>query len=313
MGHKRDWQKTDPDLHSHPGFLKLCRELGAQPYQVDGWLSGIWRHAYRQAEDGDLTRFGEDGIAAMAGYDGSGEIFVAGLVGAHFLDREDGTIAIHGWTDWGGALFAEREADAERKRVQRSQEVPGTTRDTRRTQVDPRAKTENKREKEHLSALRAFEPDFAPWWQTYGKVGGRADALAGYLHWRQQGASREDLLLAAKNYRGWCLATDTLQKHGGTFLAKKPNRWEEYVKPEPAEKALPHDPTSDDRHILCHVCGEEVTPAQQLEPGATVDKKGWRHAPKDCGADFTQVVGLAAKEHERQVQTDIVLGKEAKP
>jgi hypothetical protein len=74
--------------------------------------------------------------------------------------------------------------------------------------------------------------EFISWWSAYGKVGSRADANGLYQHWRRHGATAEALIAAATNYRAWCIHTNTSQKHGSTFLAKKPNRWEEHVKPE---------------------------------------------------------------------------------
>ena len=74
-----------------------------------------------------------------------------------------------------------------------------------------------------------FAGEFGLWWDTYGKVGSRADAEALYGYWRQHNAPPGELLAAAATYRRWCESTDTAQKHGATFLAKTPNRWQEWA------------------------------------------------------------------------------------
>lgn len=297
MGHRRDWQKTDPDLRIHPRFRTLCRELGAKPYEVDGWLSGIWRTAFSQAEDGDLSRFGIAGIAAMAEYPGplEDEDFVRALLAHNFLEggfSEDEAgnpvvaVRIHGWEEWGGALFAERNKWARKKaeeRAQMSQGQPETPKGSPRESARPSREIEREKESKTLrsKALRDFGPDFGPWWDAYGNKKDRSDALELYVYWREQGASREDLLIAAKNYRASDARFPEYQKLARTFLAKKPNRWEEWVKPEAPVAVTKSDLTSADRVPTCSVCGQEVTAEDQATTAMWTEKRGWVHA--GCG------------------------------
>ena len=79
----------------------------------------------------------------------------------------------------------------------------------------------------------AINAAFDEWWTAYGKVGSKAEALSLYRWWRTTGkASADDLLAAAVNYRAHCSATDCKMQHGRTFLAKKPNRWDEWARGE---------------------------------------------------------------------------------
>lgn len=109
MAHRSDWQKVDPDLRSHPAFAYLIALLGLRPIEVHGLLAGLWAMAYRQAEDGDLTRFKPKALAIAVGYEGEPQEMIDALVEAQFLDREDGRLTIHGWFEWGGAAFRVRE------------------------------------------------------------------------------------------------------------------------------------------------------------------------------------------------------------
>ena len=71
MGHSEDWQKIDPDLRTHPAFAHLSALLGLSPLMTHGLLAGLWAMAYRQASDGDLTRFKPGAIASAIGYEGN--------------------------------------------------------------------------------------------------------------------------------------------------------------------------------------------------------------------------------------------------
>jgi hypothetical protein len=286
---ENDWQKTDPDLRAHPRFAELCELLGVPPLVADGLLSGVWRMAYRQAPDGDLSRFSAAAICAGAGWDrrhAPAEEVIAALHTTGFLygSVETGDLGITAWDEWGGAAMAQRRRWAAEKAAARAAKAPATSaghpEDVQQMSEGVIArKTETKR-KSSLKSIREFDADFPPWWEAYGKVGSRADALLLYVHWRSQEASREDMLAAARNYRAWCQSTNTLQKHGATFLAKNPNRWEEWVKPDLAPAAhLPSDPLTSDRRATCFICEGEVAPeAQADETQSELTDRGWAHS-----------------------------------
>jgi hypothetical protein len=252
---EKRWAKTDPGLRSHPNFLDLVAELDSSPIIVDGLLHGLWAMAFTDAPDGNITRFKARALARAVGWDvrwTSPEVLVTSLVDTGFLDRVGDELHIHDWEEWGGALYAERTKDARRKAEVRESApaeptVPRTSTDIHGHPPDPRAKTKTKRETEtkkgqeqgqELPFVDGLAPadgradwakDFDLWWTTYHKVGSRADAWEVYQHWRKQGATAADLLTAAENYIAHCTATDCKVKHGATFLAKKPNRWREWV------------------------------------------------------------------------------------
>jgi hypothetical protein len=278
--HENDWQKTDPDLRAHPSFKLLCAALAIPPILGDGLLSGIWRMAYRQAEDGDLSRFTAEALMAGADwtYQQDPEAVVDALVAAKFLERtEDGRLLIHDWDGWGGAARAQRRRWAQAKaetRHEKSTDVQGSPTVVRDCH---RAKRESKtlRSKD----LPDYSEEFTTWWETYGKGGSRAKALECYAHWRNHGASAADLLLAATNYRAACNAASRYMKDGSTFLAKRTNIWEEWMKPESATPpAGPHDLTTPEHTPHCFFCKLEVTPEQQATSAVWAEGSGWAHA-----------------------------------
>ena len=77
-----------------------------------------------------------------------------------------------------------------------------------------------------------YSAAFLAWWEAFGHVGSKADASALYEHWRQAGTAEDDLLHAARSYRAHCEAAGQHRVHARTFLAKKPNRWREWVDEE---------------------------------------------------------------------------------
>jgi len=129
----------------------------------------------------------------------------------------------------------------------------------------------------------ALTQDFEEWWKGYGRVGSKADAQRLYLHWRKQGASAEQLTTAAAAYIAHCAKTSCSLQHAKTFLAKTPNRWEEWAANEEHGDMTPtaprHDLTTADNRIACITCGGEVT-ADDMETARFVDGRGWRHHPR---------------------------------
>ena len=114
MKPEKKWQKTDPTLRSHPTFLDLVAELDSTPILVDGLLSGLWRMAFTDAPDGDISRFKPRALARAVGWMGDCDVMLHALTDTGFLCEDDGRLVIHDWADWGGALFAERAANANR-------------------------------------------------------------------------------------------------------------------------------------------------------------------------------------------------------
>ena len=115
--------------------------------------------------------------------------------------------------------------------------------------------------------VREFEER---WWPASGRYGSKADACELYCHWRSKGASADDLLSAIRNDRADCASHDRSPRHGSTFLAKKPNRWEEWVhrgqhaspgripasQPDPVCPQHGTDLTADEAgELCCPICG----------------------------------------------------------
>jgi hypothetical protein len=106
-----------------------------------------------------------------------------------------------------------------------------------------------------------FDDDFAQWWEASGKNGSKADARLLYGHWRKT-ASRDDLLTAVVKYRRHCETSETPLKHGCTFLAKKPNRWREWLDPTAHAPARGNGKPSAPPRQSCK-CGTYLTPNEK--------------------------------------------------
>ena len=77
--------------------------------------------------------------------------------------------------------------------------------------------------------IARVEEEFELWWIASERIGSKADARELYWHWRDHGASHDDLTAAVRNDRRHCRTTQTSCRHGATFLARKPNRWREWL------------------------------------------------------------------------------------
>ena len=231
-----DWLAVHRALFDHPKTKRLSKRLGVDVSAACGYLICLWTWAMTVAPEGDLSRYDPEEIEAAAGWGGVEELLYANLVSCRWLDEDR---YIHDWQDWRGPLVTKRARDAERKRIERASKTSPSdavrTSDPRPADVPVKTDKTDKTDKtKSIKSIPSAVPseDFILWWGAYGKVGSRADANDLYRYWRNHGASPEDLVVAATNYRAWCVHTNTSQKHGSTFLSKKPNRWLEHVKPE---------------------------------------------------------------------------------
>jgi len=246
-----EWLELHYDVFEHPKTKRMSKILKTPRAAVVGHLAALWTFSARYAISGDLTKLEDDEIEIAAGWEGKDGAFLQAALTVGYLDSDGESVRIHDWDDYAGKWANRRARNAERMRHARAGDVQGTCEERAthvqrtegaraelvaehvqrtghaRVQLEDRTREKIKNIPSTVPAEECFS-----WWETYGKVGSRADAYALYEYWRQQGASAEDLIAAAVNYRAWCISTNTSQKHGATFLAKNPNRWQEHVRPE---------------------------------------------------------------------------------
>jgi hypothetical protein len=187
------------------------------------------------APDGDLDAVDAEEIAIAAGWEGEPEEFIEAAIKAGFIDN-GACLSIHDWQEYAGKLIERREKDRQRKAEARRTPVRRTSAGS----PPDGARTLPTRPTNPLSPLAVasapavsdsdVDEHFACWWDTYGRVGSKADARELYRHWRGQGATAEELLRAAIAYRDHCSSPSGPKiAHARTFLAKKPNRWREWA------------------------------------------------------------------------------------
>jgi hypothetical protein len=146
---------------------------------------------------------------------------------------------LHDWHDYAGKLMERRERNRERMRATRATPVDNScsARATHSARTCSATEPNRTIQNQPLSPLAVAvapavvgEGDFERWWETYGRVGSKADARELYRYWRREGASTDELLRAADAYREHCSAPGGPKiAHGRTFLAKKPCRWREWA------------------------------------------------------------------------------------
>lgn len=296
MGASRDWQKVDPDLRSHPAFAHLKAILELSAMETHGLLGGLWAMAYRQAEDGDLTRFKPGAIAAAVGYRGNARDMVSALVEAGFLDRDgDERLTIHDWESWGGAAFASRRKEAEWSRVSRERRAGVKPSPASRRRVP--AYTKSVKDLKPIDALPGVEVPkrartrtsvdvaFNVFWAAYPNKQGKVVAARRWKNMRpvDRECAIEVATAMTRSVEGGLRERDKCP-YGSTFLNQR--RWEEWydgdgrIAPPPGygvPAGLRHDRTTEDNRIVCWRCDREVTP-DDLETAVFTDKRGWRHA-----------------------------------
>ena len=224
------WLKVQSDLPYHPKTTRLARTLGIERSSAVGMLVCLWAWTFHYAEDGRLKKYADQELAEAAGWGGDPRVFIKALKAAGWLDSDR---SIHDWNEHSGTYLKERERW--RKSKQKHLQIPTDNEGLpEKTLGTPALRVDKIRKIKSIvpSATSLLTPAFLAWWEVYGKVGSRADAALLYDFWAGHGAQPEDLVAAATNYRANCVALSSFQAHGRTFLAKNPNRWQEWVKPE---------------------------------------------------------------------------------
>lgn len=119
------------NLLDHPKTQKACRRLGIAEVQLVGHLSALWLWCLSYAEDGDLSDYDPEEIAAGARWRDDPIAFVSALVecgrkgGAGFLESPTpGRLLVHDYDDYVGKLVDRRKANADRMRRGRQGETP---------------------------------------------------------------------------------------------------------------------------------------------------------------------------------------------
>lgn len=92
------WIESHTVLRNHRKVLMLSRSLKITMAQTIGHLHLLWHAALDQQEDGDLTKWPDELIAELAGYDGDPAEFVGLLQENGWLDGK----VIHDWWEYAG-------------------------------------------------------------------------------------------------------------------------------------------------------------------------------------------------------------------
>lgn len=95
------WIESHTVLLRHRKTVSFALDLGIKPVVAVGHLTVLWHAALEQAEDGDLTNWGDNFIAAAAQWDGDGDKFCKALRDNKWLDGH----LIHDWWDYAGKFL----------------------------------------------------------------------------------------------------------------------------------------------------------------------------------------------------------------
>lgn len=118
---------------AHPKFRRLMMRLDLKQYEAAGLLELLWAMAAQFTDDGNLSRFDCEDIAAYLDWRGDAQKLVDTLVECRWLDRDESSVAIHDWHDHMPHFITERVRKREQraaKKPSQSDEHPGLSRDS---------------------------------------------------------------------------------------------------------------------------------------------------------------------------------------
>lgn len=202
---------------SHPKFRRLMRQLSVSQLTSVGILESLWMLAAQFTEDGDVSRFSEEDIAAFIDWPDEPERLVTGLVDCGWLDRDGERLLIHDWDDHKPYFINERikkrrqreetaQATSPRRVPGQSRGVPGESDLAQSSPVQNKnaANKSPKPSSESSSRERQSYPDdFERFWSAYpaNDKGRKRGKQTSYTHWQKvPKADRAQLVTAATNY-----------------------------------------------------------------------------------------------------------------
>lgn len=111
------WFKVYKEVLHHPKLDKLARKLKVSRYGAVGVLVSLWGWALDYARDGDLSKYDDDDVAGVVGWDGDSKALIAALVDSGWMDADR---RIHDWYQGAGDTVLRLGRDAERARKDRA-------------------------------------------------------------------------------------------------------------------------------------------------------------------------------------------------
>lgn len=129
---------------THPKFCRLMRKLSLSKFSTVGVLESLWMMASQFTDDGDLSRFCADDIAAYIDWPSDADDLIDALVACGWLDRDGDGLVVHDFDEHKPNFINDRirkreqraaskaKKQAEKTDTERvSQDCPGTSSDNR--------------------------------------------------------------------------------------------------------------------------------------------------------------------------------------
>jgi hypothetical protein len=285
------WIPIDQALPTHLKTIRAAKLADVDVTAMIGHLIRLWLWAVDNAPDGDLDGLSGEEIEAAAHWQGEDGRFYAALIGCGkargqgFIEASHGNAKrLHDWDDWGGKATTKRVKWRNEKAKYRQNQAQSSETEHRSpvgqgTGVRDLSSGESRRERDKNPPTPLTDNGFATYWEIYPRKVGRPLAEK---HWGKLSKSdRREAIAAARNMASAVVAGKPDLEHcphGSSFIGvNSPFKdWAEKIPDGYGGQAAPSNPTTEDRRIMCRVCGEEVT-AAQMEEAHWSEGKGWLH------------------------------------
>lgn len=232
------WIESHTVLRNHRKVLPLSRALRIGLAQTIGHLHLLWHAALEQQENGDLTKWSDELIAELAGYQANAPQFVRLLQEFGWLDGK----VIHDWWDYAGRFlqvkyknYPEKWQNIKKLHIKMPEEPPNNSpknspknllpNQTNLTKNPPNPPPAKPRERE-----KTGETVYEHYAKTI-KSGAREDALKSINRLLVSGESAEGLIARIDAYKASLLkdkkADPTYWIQANNFFGRAA-RWKEF-------------------------------------------------------------------------------------
>ncbi|MCR9210495.1 MAG: hypothetical protein NXI28_19890 [bacterium] len=123
---------------SHPKFLRLKRKLSTSTFSTVGLLESIWMMAAQFTDDGDLSRFDAEDIAAYVDWPDDPSQLIEALVACGWLDQHGDRLCVHDFADHAPHFVTDRLRKREQRAAKRASQAacPKTVQDSPGTEAE---------------------------------------------------------------------------------------------------------------------------------------------------------------------------------
>ena len=228
------WIESHQSLKEHPKLYQFMELVKINKAQAIGHLHLLWYWCVDYAPDG-VIRSNDAAICRAAEWSGDAKCLINALVDAGFLDRRDGVLTVHDWSEF--RLHYDLMLERKEKQKEQTRERVQQWRATKRSSNAPVTKCNAHKDitkPNQPNQTNRFDDAFDCLWEQYPRRLGRKQALVAFRKTVKTDANLAEIETALKNFLilDYPTREPKYVPYGSTWFGNWQD-WVHYTAPEP--------------------------------------------------------------------------------